>query len=233
MRRFTVLMATIMLMISAVEAFAQSAVPASDGGLRSVADLVLHPWVTFILVSLGMALVIAELVSIGSWGVTGSAGVLCLGCVVGSSVLAGVVAWTGVALLLAGTALLLVESRILPGKGISVAAGLICLFLGMFWTLGGAMYSALISAEFALMAAIAFLVHLPTNSAWQVAGRRIEVTGSCEGGTTAGHAEIKCLDETSPEPEISENKIPGHDADLGSRHSDDDDDQQIIRGRNG
>ena len=227
MRRLTALIVTILVLISAEIALAQGGARAS-----SAMDFVLNPWVTSALVFLGMALIIAEFVSIGSWGATGTAGALCIGCVVGSSVLAGVAATIGLVLLLAGTALMLVESRVLPGRGISAVAGLACLFMGLFWTLGGASaglaYAASISAMFTVMAAIAFLVHLPTNTAWSIAGRRVEMHQRHRQATQTGHARITRL-ESEPS-ETTEEPIPGHDADYRRTKSDDDD--QIVN-RNG
>ncbi len=220
-------------MLSTKIVLAQSAVRESAGGMAPVLDFVLNPWVTPALILIGMMLIIAELVSIGSWGATGTAGVACLGVVVGSSVLAGVAATLGIVLLLAGTALMLVESRVLPRRGISALAGLACLFMGLFWTLGGASvglaYAASVSALFTVLAAVAFLVHLPTNPSWAVAGRRVEVMEqhrrTAANGT--GHARITHLE---PEPEIEDKKVPGHDTDY--RRTNPDDDDQIIN-RNG
>jgi membrane-bound ClpP family serine protease len=229
MRRAIVLIVTILVLISTKIVLAQSAARASGGASSAVIDFVLNPWVTSALMFLGMALIIAEFVSIGSWGSTGTAGVACIGCVVGSSVLAGVAATTGVVLLLVGTALMLVESRVLPGRGVSAVAGLACLFMGLFWTLGGVAtglaYAASISAMFTVMAAIAFLVHLPTNGAWSIAGRRVEMHEQHHEAVHTGHARITRL-----EPETTDEPIPGHDADL--RHTKSDDDDQIVN-RNG
>ena len=234
MRRLTVCTIAILVLLSTRIVLAQTTARESAGALGSLSGFVLNPWITPALVLLGMVLIIAELVSIGSWGATGTAGVLCLGAVVGSSILAGVAVTVGLALLLVGTALMLIESRVLPGKGISAVAGLACLFMGLYWTLGGASvgvaYAASVSTLFTVLAAVAFLVHLPTNSAWAVAGRRVEMHEQHREvtGASTGHAAMTHL-EPEP-PRTHDRKVPGHDTDY--RHTEAGDDDQITN-RNG
>lgn len=222
-RRLIILLAVIGALASAA-GFCQNELPAthnpaSGDVLAQVTGFVLNPWVTALLILVGMALVIAEILSIGDWGVTGLAGIASLGCVVGSAVLAGVAGWVGVTVLLAGVGLLLVESRALPGHGISGIAGLAGLFLGMYWVLGGAsagvLYAASISAVFALMAAIAFLVHLPHNTAWRGVGRRLEISVGHPYGTMAEPR--RSSREQAAKPRTTRTD------------SDSDDDQQTLR----
>lgn len=212
-------------------AFCQNELPAdsppASSLLSGITRLVLDPWVTALLIFAGMMLVISEVLSIGNWGATGAAGIMCVASVVGASLLAGVAAWTGIALLLAGVGLMLIESRVLPGRGISAIAGLACLFLGMYWTLGGVsagmVYAAAMATLFTLMSAIVFLVHLPHNSAWHAVGRRLEMhVGNPYGAIGTGRVEIEC-----EPPEIAE-KQPGR-RPLRT-DSESDDDQQTIRG---
>jgi len=103
MRRLTVCTIAILVLLSTRIVLAQTTARESAGALGSLSGFVLNPWITPALVLLGMVLIIAELVSIGSWGATGTAGVLCLGAVVGSSILAGVAVTVGLALLLGCT----------------------------------------------------------------------------------------------------------------------------------
>ena len=220
MKRSTVLTTAILVILASAEAFCETSAPAQAGVVQAVTGFVLHPWVAALLVFVGMALVISEILSIGDWGVTGTAGILAVGSVVGSALVAGIAAWAGVALLLAGVGLVLVESRVLPGRAISGIAGLACMFLGMFWVLGGAsagtLYAASVSALFVLMAAVAFLVHLPHNSAWRTVGRRLEIS--------VGHP-YGALSEESDR--ASQEQAPGRRSVRADDESDDD--QQIIR----
>jgi len=235
MKRYTTSSAILCLLICGASAFCQIELPAPENPpasslLSGITGFVLHPWVTALLIFAGMMLVISEVLSIGSWGATGTAGILCVASVVGASVLAGVAAWTGVALLLAGVGLLLIESRVLPGRGISAIAGLACLFLGMYWTLGGAsagmLYAAAMATLFTLMSAIVFLVHLPHNSAWHAVGRKLEMhVGHPYGAMGTGRVEIETV---SPEPPEVLEEQPGRRP--VRTDSESDDDQQTVQG---
>ncbi len=200
MKRLCGLMIFIVGLILSAAAWCQDALPTPDspvtsGILRVAADFVLNPWVTASLVVIGMALIISEIVSIGSWGLTGISGTLCLGAVTGAGLVTGA-GWMGAALLLVGLVLMMVESKVLPGRVVPGIAGLSCLFLGLYGLLAagtvGTIYAASLSAVFALLAAVAFIVHLPTNPAWRVAGRQVHMSEkrSAVGALNHGHATI-------------------------------------------
>lgn len=214
--RLAVLVAILGLLALYGPAYSQSGVPASGApSPQGVADFVLYPWVTVLLLFVGMMLLISQLMSIGGWGVTGTAGVFCLGVVLASHALAGAAAWFGVVLILAGIGLLLVESRVLPGYGVSGAAGLACLFVGCYLMLGGAaagvLFAILASALVTVLSAIAFLVHLPQNSAWQAVGRKLEMrVGRPYSTAVEGRVEIAGADSLAAETqEISEKESAG------------------------
>lgn len=176
----------------------------------SPVGFLMNPWVTLILMSAGMMLLISQLMSLSPWGVSGTAGVFCLGTVVASYSLAGALAWTAALLLIAGIVLLLIESRVLAGYAISGIAGLTCLFLGLYLMLAawGMLYASLASAMMTILAAIAFLVHLPQNPKWQMIGRKLEITvrrpystsvdKGCAEITGTGKAQIKHTPHTKP-----------------------------------
>lgn len=153
----------------------------------------IDPWLTLALMFTGMMLLISQLMSLSPWGWSGTAGVVCLGAVIASYSLAGALAWTAALFLFAGIALLLVESRLFAGYAISGVVGLGCLFLGLHSMLAawGIMYAALVSALMTILAAAAFLVHLPQNPKWQAIGRRLEIS--------VGHPYSRAVDHTQAE----------------------------------
>jgi len=153
----------------------------------------IDPWLTLVLMFTGMMLLISQLMSLSPWGWSGTAGVFCLGAVIVSYSLAGALAWTAALLLIAGIGLLLIESRVLAGYGINGVAGLACLFLGLYSMLAawGILYAALVSALMTVLAAVAFLVHLPQNPKWQMIGRKLEITVGHPYSRTAGHVEAE------------------------------------------
>ncbi len=176
----TVNMVTAVLLTGAA-AFAQTAESADSLTLWGLVERVmLIPWVTFLVLAVGMALLIMDLLTINTWGASGTAGVACLAVVFASYISSGVADWVGVAVFLAGFALILVEAHLLPGYGIAAAGGLIGVFLGLFWALGGmavnALFAGLTSAFFTLMTLAAFFVYLPTTSTWRRLGQRLDQT---------------------------------------------------------
>ncbi len=195
---------------------------------------------TVLLLFAGMMLLISELMHSGTWGVTGTAGVFCLGVVLASHALAGAAAWFGVVLILAGIGLLLVESRVLPGYGVSGVGGLACLFVGCYLMLGGAaagvLFAILASALVTLLSAIAFLVHLPQNSAWQAVGRKLEMhVGRPYSTAVEGRVEIAGADSLAAETQVSEPEPAGTlETDEAKRQrlagtdSESDEEQQIL-----
>ena len=168
------------------------------------------PWLTLALMLTGMMLLISQLMSLSPWGWSGTAAVFCLGAVVASYSIAGALAWTAALLLIAGIGLLILESRVFAGYGISGIAGLACLFLGLYLMLAawGILYASLASAMMTILAAIAFLVHLPQNPKWQMIGRRLQITivhpaaieQGCAEITGTGKAQIKHTPHTKPTP---------------------------------
>ncbi|MGC4045892.1 MAG: NfeD family protein [Armatimonas sp.] len=144
---------------------------------ESAAQLVAtNPWVTILLLVAGSLLLFHDLLTPLTWGVTGTLGVLCLGAVVASHLHTHTSGWIGVVLLLAGLTLLLVETHLLPGHGVAAVFGLILLFAGMFWALGGtanAAFALSISSVLTLISMVAFFTYLPKSPVWKKLGQEM------------------------------------------------------------
>jgi membrane-bound serine protease (ClpP class) len=65
-------------------------------------------------------------------GLPGLVAVICLIIIVGSKYLVGMANWIEIAVFIAGIILLLIELFVLPGFGLAGAAGIICIFAGLF-----------------------------------------------------------------------------------------------------
>jgi len=170
-----------MLVLVGGTAFAQATTASSAPTLwQQVESVMLIPWVTFIVLALGMTLLIIDLLTINTWGLTGTSGVACLALVFATYISAGVASWLGVAVFLAGLGLILMEAHVFPGHGISGVGGVIGVFLGLFWALGGTaingLFAGLTSAFFTLMAVAAFLVYLPKTATWRRLGQKLDQT---------------------------------------------------------
>lgn len=140
-----------------------------------VALWISQPWVTILLLALGLALVVIEMLTLHSWGLAGIIGGALVLVIFAAHITVGTATWVGVVLFLAGVALLLFETHVFPGHGVSALAGLILIFLGMFYALGGVQTGAIYSAAAALLITlgivIAFFSYLPRSPIWNRLGQ--------------------------------------------------------------
>ena len=150
-----------------------SLVPVHLDAWTAVALWVSQPWATILILALGLALVIAEMMTLHSWGLAGIIGGVLIVLIFAAYITIGAATWVGVLLFLAGIALMVFEAH-LPGHGVWVLAGLVLVASGMFFALGGAQAGALYSTAGALLTAlallVAFFVYLPKSPVWKKIG---------------------------------------------------------------
>ena len=146
----------------------------------AVALWVSQPWATVLLLSLGLALVIIEMLTWHSWGIAAVFGGALVAFIFAAHITVGTSTWVGIVLFLLGIALLLFETHVFPGHGLSALAGLILIFLGMFFALGGAKTGALYSTAAALvttsLVVAAFFAYLPRSPIWNKLGQPMRQT---------------------------------------------------------
>lgn len=134
-----------------------------------------QPWATILLLALGLALIVAEILTLHSWGIGGVLGGILVAIIFAAYIAVGAATWIGILLFLGGCALLLLETHVLPGHGWPALAGLTLIFLGMFYALGGtgagAIYPASISLVITIAVVIAFFVYLPRSGVWKRLGQ--------------------------------------------------------------
>lgn len=144
---------------------------------ESAAQLVAtNPWVTILLLVAGSLLLFHDLLTPLTWGVTGTLGVLCLGSVIASHLSTHTTGWIGVVLLLVGLTLLLIETHLLPGHGVAAVFGLMLLFAGIFWSLGGtanAAFALSVSTVLTVVSMVAFFTYLPKSPVWKKLGQEM------------------------------------------------------------
>lgn len=92
-----------------------------------------QPWVTILLLVAACLLLFHDLLTPLTWGITGTLGVTFFALVL----LAHAVSGVGVAVLIGGVALLLIETHLLPGRGIAALLGFGLVFGGMYLSLTG------------------------------------------------------------------------------------------------
>ncbi len=141
---------------------------------------VTQPWATILLLSLGLALIIIEVLTLHSWGLAGIAGGLLVALIFAAYITIGAATWVGVLLFLGGCALLLLETHVLPGHGWPALAGLTLIFVGLFYALGGTQAGALYPAATALFVTLAlvvtFFLYLPRSGVWKRLGQPMRQT---------------------------------------------------------
>jgi len=157
-------------------------VPATQPGTwAAVASWVVQPWATIALLVAGCLLLFHDLLTPLDWGATGTGGVIALGLVFASHYAKGAGGVLGVVLLLGGLTGLLLEIHVFPGRGLPAFTGLFLLFLGMFWSLGGAHNTAFalpVSAILTVVSLVAFFAYLPKSPAWKKIGEEMQLAQS-------------------------------------------------------
>ena len=152
----------------------------SLGPWDSFALWITQPWATVLLLALGMALIIIEVLTLHSWGIAGIAGGLLVALIFAAYITLGAATWVGLLLFLGGCGLLLLETHVLPGHGWPALAGLTLIFVGLFYALGGAQAGALYPAATALFVTLAlvvtFFLYLPRSSVWKRLGQPMRQT---------------------------------------------------------
>ncbi len=150
-------------------------VPVPWDGWTAVAWWVSRPWLTILLLALGIALIVAEILTLHSWGIAGVLGGLLVALIFAAHVTVGASTWAGAVLFLAGVALLVLETHVFPGHGLAALGGLVLIFLGIFYALGGAQAGAAYSAGTSLLVTAgilaAFFTYLPRSPIWRKLGQ--------------------------------------------------------------
>ena len=144
----------------------------------SAAEWISDPWITALVLGLGLALVIVELLTLHSWGVAGIIGGVAMIIVFIAHILTGTAMWIGIIIFVAGIAFLLFETHVLPGHGFSAIAGLACIFVGLFLAIGGASSGSILpfctSMLITLGTIIAFFAYLPKSRLWKLVGQNMQ-----------------------------------------------------------
>jgi membrane-bound serine protease (ClpP class) len=156
--------------VCAQEPAGPTATAAGPSGWGQVAGWVVSPWATIVLLALGCLLLFIDLLTLHTWGLAGTLGVVAIALVFAAHLTVGGGGWIGIVLALAGVALLLLETHVFPGHGIAGVAGLVVLFAGMFYALGGsqnAVFALSVSTLLTIAAIIGFFAYLPRSAVWQ------------------------------------------------------------------
>ncbi|MCX6365946.1 MAG: hypothetical protein NTX57_04475 [Armatimonadetes bacterium] len=134
-----------------------------------------QPWVTILLLVAACLLLFHDLLTPLTWGLTGNLSVIFFALVLLSHAVSGM----GLAVLIGGVALLLIETHLLPGRGIAAFVGFGLIFGGMYLSLtGGAQhpstgFSLAVAAVVTIFSIVTFLAYLPKSPVWKQLGREL------------------------------------------------------------
>jgi membrane-bound serine protease (ClpP class) len=147
-----------------------------------LAQEITTPLATILLVAVGLALVIFELVTLHTWGVAGILGGIMIGIVFIAHIAVGMAGWIGLIVFIAGILFLLFETHVFPGHGLAALAGLICIFMGMFYALGGTNGNAAVTVSVSILVTVGFLIaffmYLPRSRVWRKMGQSMQQKAS-------------------------------------------------------
>ena len=141
----------------------------------AAARWIVQPWATILLLAIGIALVITEMLTMHSWGMAGIGGGIIVLIIFASHIAVGNGSWIGLILFIAGLILLVFETHILPGHGVSAVLGLILITVGMYLALGGSQGGGWYTIAAAMMTTagimVAFFIYLPKSKVWAKLGQ--------------------------------------------------------------
>ena len=142
----------------------------------SVAAWLSQGWVTIVLIVVGLLLIIAEMMTLHSWGLGGAIGAIIILLILTAHVIAGLGTWIGLALFFLGVGFLVIETHFLPGHGVSAIVGLGLIFLGFFLALGanagtGGLVSVFAALLITIGTIVAFFLYLPKSKIWNKIGQ--------------------------------------------------------------
>lgn len=170
----------VLLLTGPVLAQGAAAAPPGDFWGRA-ARWAVSPWATVALLSVGCLLLFLDLLTLHTWGVSGTLGVIAVGSVFAAHVAVGTGGWIGIVVFLLGLLLLLIETHVVPGHGMAGFAGMTLLFLGMFWTLDGtqnAVFALSVSTILTVLGIVGFFAYLPRSPVWKKLGQEMQQRAS-------------------------------------------------------
>lgn len=155
--------------------------------LRQMNMFLINPIAAFFIMCAGMGLVIYQASDKKPNGVIGAVGLMLTGITYASWVIAGASGWTGILISAAGITLMYVESRVIPGHGIFAVIGTASIFAGTYLVFSnaqnGIFFPVLMAIAVSGSSAIAFIIHLPNNTAWKEIQKQIQLDESLQANT--------------------------------------------------
>lgn len=136
------------------------------------------PSITVLFTFIGLAFLVIEFLTRPVWSWVGTVGVLFLGLVFVAHLYSGS-HWWGMAVFALGVALVLVETHVLPGRGVFAFSGFLCIFAGMREAImiqSHPLFALVVSSVLTLMSIVVFFVYLPKSHLWREMQQRMQIS---------------------------------------------------------
>lgn len=142
------------------------------------------PWGTILFTFLGLTFLVVEFLTRPVWSWVGTVGVAFLGAVFGAHLFSGS-HWWGMVVFALGALLVIVETHILPGRGIFALFGFLCIFAGMREAImihSHPLFALAVSSILTAVSMVVFFVYLPKSHLWREMQYRMQIsmTGKSE-----------------------------------------------------
>jgi membrane-bound serine protease (ClpP class) len=127
------------------------------------------PYGTVLFTFIGLVFLVMEFLTRPVWSWIGTIGALFLGSVFAAHLLTGS-HWWGMAVFGLGVALVIVETHVLPGRGVFALLGFACIFAGMREAImiqSHPLFAGVVSLILTLMSMVVFFAYLPKSPLWQ------------------------------------------------------------------
>lgn len=146
--------------------------------LESIVGWLQTPYATVLFTFIGLAFLVVEFLTRPVWSWVGTVGILFLGAVFVAHLFSGS-HWWGMLVFALGVALVIVETHVLPGRGISALLGFLCIFAGMREAImiqSHPLFALVVSSVLTLMSMVAFFVYLPRCPLWREMQHRMQLS---------------------------------------------------------
>ncbi len=146
--------------------------------IESVIQWLQTPYATVLFTFVGLAFLVAEFLTRPVWSWVGTVGMLFLAMVFVAHLWSGS-HWWGMVVFALGVALVIVETHVLPGRGIFALLGFLCIFAGMREAImieSHPLFALVVSSILTLMSMVVFFVYLPKSHLWREMQQRMQMS---------------------------------------------------------
>ena len=146
--------------------------------IESLVQWLQTPYATVLFTFIGLSFLVAEFLTRPVWSWVGTVGMLLLGTVFAAHLWTGS-HWWGMVVFALGAALVIVETHVLPGRGIFALLGFLCIFAGMREAImiqSHPLFALVVSSVLTLMSMVVFFVYLPKSHLWREMQHRVQMS---------------------------------------------------------